>query len=366
VKSIFIFFFLISIGNTIFAQIPENDQNWEVVFNQEFNSEAEFNSTFIRGWTGLNCLTHGLTNQSGCWPELQLYKNENIVLNSGKLEILIKKENVFGKMIDFSPNDLPPNHIMCDGLPNYRSFSYTSGAFRATEKYFYGYYEINCKLPKGRGFWPAFWLHADHDCGYGHEIDILEPSGAMMENAIQYGANNHGRFYDPSAINSPDHCTELADGGVVNVLPMNQAFYSYSCEWLPSSIKYYYNNNSQPVRHYRGSMVPRSPRYLNINVAIDPFDNSKPNHLTPFPSKMEIDYIRYYTLKLDCNIEVVQSNFNFATHQYSVKKLYKLSNSLVPVGGRHTLRATDYIELNSEFTVPLGAEFAIIPTDICQ
>lgn len=85
---------------------------------------------------------------------------------------------------------------------------------------------VNCQKAVGSGLTLA---SCNHDCGYGHEIDILEPSGAMMENAIQYGANNHGPFYDPSAINSPDHCTELADGGVVNVLPMNQAFYSYSC-----------------------------------------------------------------------------------------------------------------------------------------
>lgn len=341
----------VSVLNTR-CQIPDlNDFNWNLKLYQGFGNEQEFNTNFIKGWTGLNSLCHG----SVC--ELQIYQNSNVLINSGICDLVVKKEDVWGKVVDYAWNDLLPTDTMSDGNLNYRLFNYTSGSIRSLEKHHYGYYEINCKLPKGKGFWPAFWVHAEWDCGYGHEIDILEPNGAQMELALEYTANNH------ATVPILDSCIENPGAGLVQLTtPMSDGFFSYSCEWLPNSINYYYNSQNEPVRRYRGQNVPITPRWIYVNVAVDPFENNKPNQQTPFPSKMEIDYIKHYTLKTDCQINIIQSNFNFISHNYSLKKSYHLTNSVFPTNSKQTLRMTDYVILDGEFSVPIGSEFAIIPT----
>lgn len=47
-----------------------------------------------------------------------------------------------------------------------------AGLISSTEKFGYGIYEIEAKLPKGKGLWPAFWMWAWES--YPPEIDVLE------------------------------------------------------------------------------------------------------------------------------------------------------------------------------------------------
>jgi hypothetical protein len=53
---------------------------------------------------------------------------------------------------------------------------------------------------------------------------------------------------------------------------------------------------------------------------------------------------------------------NFATFDYRVKKSITISNSTVQSNQKVTLRATDFITLENDYTVPLGAEFCAMPT----
>ncbi len=41
---------------------------------------------------------------------------------------------------------------------NKQYFDYTSGMIYSNYKFDYGMFEIKCKIPKGKGFWPAFWM----------------------------------------------------------------------------------------------------------------------------------------------------------------------------------------------------------------
>jgi beta-glucanase (GH16 family) len=61
-----------------------------------------------------------------------------------------------------------------DGMKERKgNFNYDTGEFESKELFLWGYYEIRCKLPKGRNAWPAFWLYGESN-GTNNEIDVFE------------------------------------------------------------------------------------------------------------------------------------------------------------------------------------------------
>ena len=93
--------------------------------------------------------------------ELQYYKQENVTLSNGVLQITAKKERVRGS-------------------------AYTSGRINTSAKgdWTYGRFEALIKLPEGGGLWPAFWM-LPTDNVYGGwpesgEIDIMEYSAPSI------------------------------------------------------------------------------------------------------------------------------------------------------------------------------------------
>ena len=59
---------------------------------------------------------------------------------------------------------------------------------------------------------------------------------------------------------------------------------------------------------------------------------------------------------------LIESNVDFTTFNYAVKKSITIGNSTIPQNSNVTLRATDFIQLNGGFTLPLGSELNIVPT----
>lgn len=53
------------------------------------------------------------------------------------------------------------------------TYNYTSSNIVTTEEFGWGKYEIRCKIPKGKGFFPAFWMYGEQS-GEGSEIDVFE------------------------------------------------------------------------------------------------------------------------------------------------------------------------------------------------
>src|SRR4029450_6042357 len=55
---------------------------------------------------------------------------------------------------------------------------FTSGLMTTFEKFSqrYGWFEVRCRVPRGRGFWPTFWLLPE-PLGWPPEIDIFEVKG---------------------------------------------------------------------------------------------------------------------------------------------------------------------------------------------
>ena len=332
-KNMILFIYLMC-HQFIFSQTPVDDKSWEMLFQDYFTNESIFNSIWWSGAYNNNTLIH-CPAIPAC--ERQVYERTSVLyLSGGGLSLKSAKESVQRRAERWAPD----GQIMCDGIQNLRWFNYTSGGITTQTRYGYGYFEIKCKIPKGLGYWPAFWMHMD-----GQEIDILEPSGKDSENCLSYGAN----VYQPN--DCPlEECK--SPGLITSSVDLSQSHHTYAIEWTPGLVIFYLDD--VPKRVDKGSIVPNIQMHVIANLAISPW-HSIPQ---PFSAKsLDIEYIKIYNLKRNCSEEIISSNFNFNTHNYSLKKLYRLTNSVVPIGSSITLRATNEIELKEGFEVPVGSEF---------
>jgi beta-glucanase (GH16 family) len=159
----------------------------------------------------------------------------------------------------------------------------------------YGRVEARIKVPKGQGFWPAFWMMgADFLTGrpwpYNGEVDIMEVLGkdtftsySTLHAPMYNGGGGYGGSYQ-------------AAGGT----DLSADFHTWAMEWDSKGIKYFLDNtqvfyaSKDTVENTRGAWIYDHPFYLILNLAVGgdwpgPVDAS-----TPFPSQMLVDYVRVY------------------------------------------------------------------------
>ena len=160
--------------------------------------------------------------------------------------------------------------------PFIKNFAYTSGAL-TTELSFsqrFGYFEIRCRCPLGKGFWPAFWL-LPRRVAWPPEIDPLEASGERRWSFHQ------------GAVGDKAHPGPWIDG----VVDVTSAFHVYAVEWTARDLIYTVNGRET----FRQPNFVDEPMYLLANLALgsrDPKWIPDPDATTPFPGRFEIDWIR--------------------------------------------------------------------------
>jgi beta-glucanase (GH16 family) len=341
----------------LFGQIPWNDANWQLIPSRsdEFNGSSLDLTKWRFGVGSMN--SHFAGKAPNCTCELQFYKPENVVFTGSSVKLVAKHEQTIqGVIMPW----LPCTAVLCDPILNCRNFNYTSGAFTSKNDgtgtpldlaYGYGYFEIEAKIPKGLGFWPAFWLNRYKSCSNGAEIDILEPSGGSSVTANSFGANV---WYAAD----PD-CNFNDGGALMSGFPdLSLSFHKYAIDWSPGKVDFYFDNSI--IREVLTSLVPDHPMDLYFNLAISNYE--PPDINTIFPNAFEINYFHYYNKVYGpCSAEVTdQSNINFNTFNYSDKKSIRIYNSKVPSSGSITLRANDFIEFPYSFEVPVGVTFNAI------
>ncbi len=101
---------------------------------------------------------------------------------------------------------------------------YTSGCITTelTHWQTYGYFEMRARLPRGKGFWPAFWLLPKR-LTWPPEIDILEGSGAKPRSI-------HVGLLDQSI---KDATTGI---WVDDTIDTTDGFHTYAAEWTHDKI----------------------------------------------------------------------------------------------------------------------------------
>ena len=157
----------------------------------------------------------------------------------------------------------------------------------------YGYFEIRCKLPKGAGLNPAFWLLTDGmwdddtDGGVsGAEIDILETVTDYDESSPEFGS-----IYQTIHIDSYGDAHRSENQGSFYANDPYNEFNTYGVEWNSEEYIFYVNGIETARTSFGG--VCEVPLYLIISVGVD--ENVYQNDY--LPTAMVVDYVRCYQYK---------------------------------------------------------------------
>ncbi len=219
---------------------------WTLVFHDEFDgTKLDTSKWEDQYWHGR---THG--NQ-----ELQYYAPDGYEVRDGLLILKGEKRSMNG-------------HPYTSGMvTSFKSFSQQ-----------YGYFEIRARFPKGKGYWPAFWL-LPADRKWPPEIDVLEILGHEPDKVY---FTNHWRDAEGK---------HKSKGGSYKGPDFSKDFHTFAASWTEKEIIYYVDG----VEQFRSDQgVPHEPFYVIANLAIGGDWPGNPDETTLFPGLMEIDYIRVY------------------------------------------------------------------------
>jgi beta-glucanase (GH16 family) len=229
------------------AELIPPQQVWRLVFQDEFDgtvlNEQLWETQFPWG------------RDRSAVGELQLYAPDAFRVANGTLSI------------EAAP--LPPgaSHPYASGIiTSHKSFATRFGRF-----------EIRCKVPKGKGLWPAFWL-LPTDTSWPPEIDVFEVLGDST-NTVHMTSHwlENGEHHKSNAeFSGPD---------------FSAGFHTFALEWSKTSIVWFVDGIERHRIENRGF---RGEMYLLANLAVGGSWPGAPDASTVFPSTFQIDYIRAY------------------------------------------------------------------------
>lgn len=244
-------------------------QSWQLVWSDEFDGDSLDQSRWsYQTGTGTE---YGLTDWGN--NEMQYYKEENVVLDTGYLFILAKRENVENKQ-------------------------FTSGRIRTIDKgdWKYGRFEFRAKMPVGKGLWAAIWM-LPTDEAYGGwaasgEIDIMEYLGEFPNTV--HGTLHFGGSWPNNDYRGTDF--ELDSGD------FHTSFHDFVLEWEEGEIRWYVDGEKYQTQD-QGDWwttgwdfpAPFDKRFhLLINLAVGGNWPGPPDMNTQFPQELVVDYVRVY------------------------------------------------------------------------
>jgi beta-glucanase (GH16 family) len=299
------------------------------------------------------------------------HRAENISVGNGILKIISKKETMLNQCDDIWFNETVGTLHICS------DYDYTTGEILTKKKFSFGKIEALVKIPKGKGFFPAFWLFGGNPVY--NEIDIFE---FMTNNFTKHKMTTH---FDLEGDGTVSHCVTEYNGPDFSL-----SYHIFSLIWDPNKIEWYVDGvlKRTDYKHYTqlgqstgcainrytpyilNKIYPKYPMAIIFNTAI--YNNSyKPDHTTPFPSQMEVDWVKYYIRSPCGDINITNSSqFILSNENFN----FLIGNSVtincgfsVYAGQQLKIIAKNDITLGAGFNVEVGSIFEtkIDPT-ICN
>lgn len=246
----------------LIAQTPQADAqtNWQLVWSDEFNG------------TSVNTSNWTFETGGGGWGnnELQYYTpGNNASVGNGVLTI--------------TANRVTGGYSCWYGTCQYTSTRmYTKGK----REFQYGRIEARMALPMGQGIWPAFWMlganFPNTPWPQSGEIDIMEHvnNETRTHGTIHWDSNGYASYGGPSF--------------GVDVT----AYHTYAIEWNSSAIKWFIDGTqfweANIQNNINGTEEFHRPFFMILNLAVGGNWPGSPNSSTPFPARMQVDYVRVY------------------------------------------------------------------------
>ena len=228
---------------------PLEKAGWVLVFQDEFEGDT------------LNAHWWPQTGSHGTEPQWYTTRKENVFVKNGLLHLKAIKETVKD------------------------SFEFTSGMIFSSKTFGKGTYaEVRCKIPEGKGAWPAFWFWAATK--YYQEIDAFE---FWTHDTKRYSVTTH--YWDKKKQRPIGQYKWIyprtAEGKRID---MSKAFFTFAVYWDDSGIYYLLNN---VLVEKQTTNVPPEPFPIILNLAVEG-EKWKPMKSVQFPKEFLIDYVRIY------------------------------------------------------------------------
>jgi len=376
---ILIFVLIFGLGRIwLFGQaIPDvnSDPAWVLVpaMSDEFNTGTTFDNS---KWTW----TPGYTvaypnNEYGTYSGSACYDNSSNVI-SIQSESGTSFMRLSAKKISSSCED---------GAGNTYVSQYMLGNLIGLTEQQYGYFEIKVRISNilpapltysgisaNAWLWRS-WVPAN---GVWSEIDLAEifpyPSNMHTCNVI-YDPNEWDQVWVGPPLNQyipipsqnnmrcPVGSTICNSGTAPTDFALSNGWHTYQAVWYPTGIAIYcdgrYINSTvlgcpgmEPLNWIFG--LGTTEHQQNISISSNTF----------LPFNMDIDYVRTYKLNSNCDNQVINSvGYNVNTYDGNHKKSINFGgiggSTSVTSGASIYMKATDYIQINGEFVVPVGATF---------
>lgn len=259
--TISVVFFSSQGGSAVDKPLPlRSEPGWTVVFFDDFEGETLDLSKWNYGYPW------GPTHNHRAYMS-----PDNVIVENGLLRL--KAEN------KRHPN--APQTITHGGETF--SLDYTSGVVNTKDKFefTYGYVEARIRVPKTKGFWPAFWT-LNSDGGWPPEIDIMEiltKEPDVLHTNYHYGPswNNKGSFYQK---------TKLRD--------FSEDFHVFAVKWTESELAWYVNGVLIGQKYYDRKWIAQSKNnYIILNLAVGGWGGD-PDETTEWPAYYDIDWVRVW------------------------------------------------------------------------
>lgn len=297
-KVYFAFALLLCISHFAQSQSTINYNNWQIVFQDEFNGYT--NTTDLTNKWRLDypwgpTLTGNATENQYYTPSNISFTNDNIVFTAQKQTppiIFNWEENGVQKTkeLDYTSGML------------FSKVAYDQGCWDGNIGFTHGMFEIRCKMPKGVGTWPAFWLYSGPT-----EIDVFEfYDDKRMFTTTVHNWNNNGNHTGCS-----NHFKKSLGKD------LTEEFHNYACIWDDQKVRIFFDSVEvwSTSREYTHSC----PATIIVNLAMT-------TGATMPSTSFVVDYVRTYK-PIDNNNPVTNDyvwNKNFVVG--STIKLNKMSN----------------------------------------
>ena len=179
-----------------------------------------------------------------------------------------------------------PTQMTAWDNPKVYDIPYSVGLITSYDDYGYGFYEFECKLPKGVGLWPAVWLSCVDS--WPPEIDINE---SYSDGNGDYRSKLETNFHYNLGENK-----ESAGAREHSIYAVDKRI-KFSCWWTKDFIKIYYNGYLVRVITSENILKwYRDKRMLIIlnNALREEFLDKQPKVENEVISKFEIYSVRYW------------------------------------------------------------------------
>jgi beta-glucanase (GH16 family) len=157
------------------------------------------------------------------------------------------------------------------------TYSWRSGMVTTNHsfEFTYGYVAVRARVPKGFGFWSAFYLLPQSQ-QWPPEIDIAEAYGAETT-AMSVTLHPIGGDQYPHIVQTPD---------------LSAGFHTYAVDWEPGSITWFFDG--RPVDRYIGERSPSEPMYFVADLALAPVFGVPPSAALPPTASLDIQSVAIY------------------------------------------------------------------------